>query len=73
MGGYLYNSCYVTYQAESKLKLLIDVDVFGITAFGDGATVVKTLLVNVLAEGVYESAGMRDIIDCTDHMSAGRG
>jgi len=48
------------------VQLLIEADVFGITVFGDGATVVKSQLANVLAAGVYEPATVRDIIDCTD-------
>lgn len=71
MGRYQLDSCYSTYQAESKHKLLVETNVFGVSVCGDGATVLKTPLVNVLAAGIYEPEAVRDIIDYTDHMAMG--
>ena len=48
-----------------------DADIYGISFFGDGATVKKAPLLNILASGVYNSAACMEIVDCSQHMEDG--
>jgi hypothetical protein len=44
--------------------LIKDGDIFGLSMFGDGATVKKMPLMNILASGVYKpSTAVMDIIN----------
>mmetsp|Transcript_4529 Transcript_4529/g.9435 ORF Transcript_4529/g.9435 Transcript_4529/m.9435 type:complete len:217 (-) Transcript_4529:1547-2197(-) len=49
----------------------IDAELFGLTAMGDGATICKYPLTNVLFAGGYEHQALIDVIDSSDHMAAG--
>jgi hypothetical protein len=42
-----------------------DVDVFGLTYFGDGATAKKMTLINMLASGVHLPLAILEINDCS--------
>ena len=44
---------------------------FGLTIFGDGATILRTPFINILAAGVHNDAGLLDIPDCTGHVAKG--
>ena len=44
---------------------------FGISMYGDGATVMKMPLINVMASGVYERSAVLDIVDTSQHMLNG--
>jgi len=57
--AYVENLLYLTNQARK----------FGLTIFGNDATIVKSPLVNVLAAGVNNPSAMMDIVDCTKHCS----
>ena len=69
-GKYL-DALYDTYWKSQMDSLLIDVDIFGVTIFGDGATIKGNPLLNVLAAGVHNSFALLDIVDCTDHHAKG--
>jgi hypothetical protein len=45
-------------------RLAIDVDVYGLSLFGDGATVHGMPLMNILASGVSEPSAVLAIVDC---------
>ena len=45
-------------------NLEIDADVYGISLFGDGATVHGMPLLNILASGVGEPSAVLAIVDC---------
>jgi hypothetical protein len=47
-------------------SLLTESKLFGITVFGDGATIKGVPLVNVLAAGVNNPFALLDVADCTD-------
>jgi hypothetical protein len=49
MGDRLLEADYFAYQLESVNKLLTKVKLFGLGVFGDGARIVKTPMMNVLA------------------------
>lgn len=51
--------------------LLKQADVFGLTIFGDGATITTSPLTNLMASGVHEPAALLDVVDSTGHMAQG--
>jgi hypothetical protein len=52
-------------------RLAFQARTFGFSLLGDGATVKRIPLVNMLAAGVHEPAGMLDIAECTGHIQGG--
>ena len=52
-------------------SLLSEARIFGVTVFGDGATIKSVALVNVLAAGVNNPFALLDIVDCTGHLAIG--
>jgi hypothetical protein len=48
--------------------LLLEVDVFGLTIYGDGATIKSVPLINILAAGPNNPFVLLDIVDCTTHL-----
>jgi len=71
IGGKYLNAIYETNWKEQMRTLLSEERVFGLTIFGDGATIKTVPLVNVLAAGVNNLFALLDIADCTDHLSNG--
>ena len=69
-GKYL-NALYSTYWTEQMRTLMSEARVFGLTLFGDGATIKTVPLVNVLAAGINNPFAWLDIADCTDHLAKG--
>ena len=69
-GKYL-NALYSTYWTEQMRTLMSEARVFGLTLFGDGATIKTVPLVNVLAAGINNPFALLDIADCTDHLAKG--
>ena len=63
----LYQSAY-NKQIESLLKQAKE---FGVSVFGDGATIKTTPLINALGAGVHNSFAMLEVFDCTDHCATG--
>ena len=48
-----------------------EASIYGITMYGDGATIKKKPLFNILAAGVHNSAAILEIKDCSGHMASG--
>jgi hypothetical protein len=71
IGGKNLDAIYKTNWKEQMRTLLLEARVFGLTIFGDGATIKTVLLVNVLAAGVNNPFALLDIANCTDHLSNG--
>ena len=71
LSGELLNSVYEHNYKENLLSLTNQAQRFGLTIFGDGATIVKSPLVNILASGVNNPSAMMDIVDCTHHCAKG--
>ena len=44
---------------------------FGLSFYGDGATVCKMSLINIMASGIHERSAVLDIVDTTDHLAEG--
>lgn len=70
VAGKLLDLNYDIYKNQTIEMLLKDSDVYGITFFGDGATVRKSPLINILASSIHEPAGCLSIVDCTGHLQA---
>ena len=71
VGGDLLNKNYKTYKEQNKTLLLKEARVFGIAWMGDGATIARMPLVNVLAMCAAVPPVVISINDCTGHMSKG--
>ena len=63
----LYQSAYKK-QIESLLK---QAKVFGVSVFGDGATIKKVPLMNFLASSPNNPCALLEIVDCTSEMASG--
>jgi hypothetical protein len=56
---------YDTYLNNNKEHLIKDINVFGLNYYGDGATVKKMPLINILASGAYLQTALLEIVDAT--------
>jgi hypothetical protein len=50
--------------------LLLEVDIFGLTIYGDGATIKSMPLINILAARPNNPCALLDIVDCTAHLQS---
>lgn len=71
VAGPLLDTNHTTISDKIDEQLLQESEVFGLTIFGDGATILRTPFINILAAGVHNEAGLLDIADCTGHMAKG--
>jgi hypothetical protein len=71
VGGELLTVNYDVYMKRIQESLLNEADVYGLSYFGDGATVKKMPLINILASGVHDPAAILEIVDCTSHLEGG--
>jgi hypothetical protein len=71
VGGELLLKLYdINWEQETK-SLLMESRIYGISLYGDGATIATTPMINALGSGVHNSFAMLDVFDCTEHMAAG--
>ena len=70
VAGELLDLNYELYQKMIGEMLLKEADVFGISFFGDGATVKKSPLINILASSVHLPVGCLSIVDCSGHLQS---
>ena len=71
MGGPLLAKLYDVNWAKETNTLLKDAHIYGISLFGDGATVKTVPMINALGAGVHNSFAMLDVFDCTAHCANG--
>ena len=73
VGGPLLDANYKNTMESAITKLKTGAVTFGLTFFGDGATIQRNPKMNLLASGVHEPAAVIDVIviDCSGHMSLG--
>jgi hypothetical protein len=69
-GKYL-DALYVAHWKQQMKTLLSEAQAFGITVFGDGATIKTVPLVNVLVSCVNNPFALLEIADCTEHLAEG--
>jgi hypothetical protein len=71
ISGNLLSKLYDFTWDKQMSSILMEAKIFGVTVFGDGATIKSFPLVNILAAGVNNPFALLDIADCTDHCSSG--
>jgi hypothetical protein len=69
--GHLLDMNFKGYKEKSVKELLDDADVFGIALFGDGATVKKLPLINILGSTALRPNVVLEIHNCFHHMAMG--
>ena len=69
ISGPLLKALYTINLTESIAMLLADSNMFGITLFGDGATIKTIPMINALAAGVNNPLALLDVFDCSEHCS----
>jgi hypothetical protein len=72
IAGKSLNTLYVAHWKEQMKTLLSEARVFGITVFGDGATIKTVPLVNVLASCVNNPFALLEIANCTALAEGGK-
>ena len=70
-GKYL-DTNYQVHQDKYKKDLLDHAETFGLMLLGDGATVKRMPLINIIASGVYCPVAVLAIADCTKQMAKGK-
>ena len=70
-GKYLDKN-YQVHQDKYKKELLDHAETFGLMLLGDGATVKRMPLMNIIASGVYCPVAVLAIADCTKQMADGK-
>ena len=71
IGGPLLEATHAAYQLEAANKLLADAGTFGVSVFGDGATIDTVPLINSIAASAGNPCMVLDVIDCSEHCAAG--
>jgi hypothetical protein len=71
IGGKYLDAIYAESWKEQMTLLLSEARIFGVTVFGNGATIKSIALVNVLAAGINNPFALLAIADCTHHLAKG--
>ncbi len=71
ISGPLLDVLYDTNKEEMIKNLLLESKIFGVTIFGDGATITNVPLMNILAASPNNPFALLEIVDCTDQMANG--
>jgi len=71
MGGPLLTKLYDINWSKETHTLLKEALIYGISLFGDGATIKTVPMLNALGAGVHNSFAMLDVFDCTSHCATG--
>ena len=70
VAGRLLDANFAAYQKDSLETLLADAKTYGGSIFGDGATIGKIPMINILASSTTNPSCVQDVVDCTNHMMA---
>ena len=71
VGGIHLEKNYNEYYERQTEKLLNEADKYGLFVHGDGATIHRSPLFNIMASGACCPAAILKIVDCHKHMSSG--
>jgi hypothetical protein len=71
MSGPLLDMLYDSNKEEMIKNLLLESKIYGMTIFGDGATITNVPLMNILATSPNNPFALLEIVDCTDQMAKG--
>ena len=69
VGGKLLKTLYTINWQEGVAMLVSDSMLYGVTLFGDGATIRTIPMINALAAGVNNPFCLLDVFDCSEHCS----
>ena len=72
VSGTLLDLNYEAYLKKHHTILMKDVTTYGLTFYGDGATVRKMPLINVMASGAHLPICVLEIVDCSKQMQTGK-
>ena len=72
MGGRLLEANTDAYQGKSLGDLKKKAPIFGLCLYGDGATIVRSPLINILASSPDNPQCVLDVVDCSSHCSKGK-
>ena len=73
IGGELLNINFENIKEINKTNLLKEAAVFGVVVMGDGATIYRMPLLNILVMSGTTPPLTIGILDCTTHMASGVG
>ena len=71
MSGTLLDGLYITNYAEMMRTLLLESRIFGVTIYGDSATITNTPLMNILAASPNNPSALLEVVDCTSQVANG--
>ena len=71
IAGELLEINYKRCQANNETKLKLKASIFGFSILGDGATIKRMPLINVLGSAANEPSVVLEIHDCSGHMAVG--
>jgi hypothetical protein len=71
MSGNYFDHLYDSNWKTQMNSLMFKARIFGLTMFGDGATIKTCPLINILVAGVNNPFALLDVVDCTNHAPAG--
>ena len=71
LSGPILNDIYKTQLAENHATLQQESDHYGYCLMGDGATINKVPLINILAQAGQDHPLQLEIVDCSDRMASG--
>jgi hypothetical protein len=70
MSGPLLDALFTTKYDEMMKTLLLESRIYGVTIFGDGATITNIPLLNILAASPNNPVTLLEIVDCTNQMAS---
>ena len=71
IGSDLLKLNYDLYVFNTKESLLHQAETYGLTLYGDGATIKKMPLITILCAGVLNPAAVLEIVNCSSHLQGG--
>jgi hypothetical protein len=70
--GELMDVNFVRHTNRVRKDLETDKEIYGLSLFGDAATVRKMPMINILASGIHSSAACLSIVNCSQQMIRGK-
>ena len=71
VAGPLLDAHFASNQKHGLEALLSDVDTYGLGIFGDGATIVRTPMMNILASSPNNPCCVLDVVECSNQIAEG--
>ena len=71
IAGELLDTTYDAYMSEVKSQIDRDAGLLGLAIYGDGATIGKRPMINIMTASAHNPQALCDVVDCSDHMADG--